>query len=50
MTFNVIQKSYENSDSYSFKQIEVEMKKPVYLGFATLDLSRLHMYETYYDK
>ena len=25
------------------------MDKPVYLGFAVLELSKLHMYETYYD-
>ena len=26
------------------------MDKPIYLGFARLKLSKLHMYETYYDK
>ena len=26
------------------------MDKPIYLGFAILELSKLHMYETYYDK
>ena len=26
------------------------MDKPIYLGFALLTLSKLHMYETYYDK
>ena len=26
------------------------MDKPLYLGFAILKLSKLHMYETYYDK
>ena len=25
------------------------MDKPIYLGFALLELSKLHMYETYYD-
>ena len=25
------------------------MYKPIYLGFAILELSKLHMYETYYD-
>ena len=25
------------------------MGKPIYLGFAVLELSKLHMYETYYD-
>ena len=26
------------------------MDKPIYLGFAILELSKLHMYERYYDK
>ena len=26
------------------------MDKSIYLGFAVLELSKLHMYETYYDK
>ena len=26
------------------------MDKPIYLGFAVLELSKLHMYETSYDK
>ena len=50
LTFNGIRKSYENCDSYTFKQNEVFMDKPIYLRFAILDLSKLLMYETYYDK
>ena len=50
LTFNGIHKSYENCDSYTFKKIEVLMDKPIYLGFAVLELGKLHMYETYYDK
>ena len=50
LTFNGIHKSYENCDSYTFKQNEVLMDKPIYLGFTVLELSRLLMYETYYDK
>ena len=50
MTFNGIHKSYENCDSYTFKQNEILMDKPIYLGFAVLEISKLHMYETYYDK
>ena len=50
LTFNGIHKSYQNCDSYTFKQNEVLMDKPIYLGFAVLELSKLHMYETYYDK
>ena len=26
------------------------MDKPIYLGFDVLELSNMHMYETYYDK
>ena len=49
LTFNGIHKSYENCDSYTFKQNEVLMDKPIYLGFSVLELSKLHMYETYYN-
>ena len=50
MTFNGIHKSYENCDSSTFKQNEVIMDKPICLGFAILELRKLHRYETYYDK
>ena len=49
LTFNGIQKSYENYDSYTFKKNEVVMDKALYVGFAILELSKLHMYETYYE-
>ena len=49
LTFNGIQKSYENYDSYTFKQNQVVMDKAIYVGFSILELSKLHMYETYYD-
>ena len=50
LTFNGIHKSYENCDSYTFKQNELLMDKPIYLGFSVLELSKLLMYETYYDE
>ena len=50
LTFNGIQKSYETCDSYTFKQNEVLIDKPIYLGLALLELNKLLMYETYYDK
>ena len=50
MTFNGIHISYENSDSYTFKQNEVLMDKPIYLGFVILELSKLLKRETYYDR
>ena len=49
LSFNGIQKSYENYYSYTFKKNEVVMDKAIYVGFAILELSKLHMYETYYD-
>ena len=45
-----IHKGYEKYDSFTFKQNEVLMDKPIYLGFSVLELSKLLMYETYYDK
>ena len=49
LTFNGIQKSYEIYDSYTFKQNQVVMDKAIYVGFSILELSKLHMYEDYYD-
>ena len=48
LTFNGIHKLFENCDSYVIKKNEVVMGKPIYSGFAVLELSKLHMYETYY--
>ena len=50
LTFNGIHKLYENCDSNVFKKNEVLLDKPIYLGFAVLELSKLHMYENYYDE
>ena len=49
LTFNGICKSFGNCDSYLEKEYEILMYKPIYLGFAISELSKLHMYETYYD-
>ena len=46
LTFNGLHKSYTNYGSCTFKQNEVLMDKPFYLGFAVLELSKLLMYET----
>ena len=50
LTFNGIHKSYEICDSYTLKQNEFLMDKPIYLGFSVLELCKLLLYETYYDK
>ena len=50
ISFNGIHKSYKNCDSYTYKQNEVLMDKPIYLGFAILELNKLLMYGRYYDK
>ena len=49
LTFNGIRKSYENYDSFTFNKNEIVMDKAMYVGFAILELSKLHTYETYYD-
>ena len=50
LDFNGIHKSYQDYDTYTFKSNVVKMEKPIYLGFCILELSKLLMYETYYDK
>ena len=50
LTFNGIHKSYEIRDSYTFKQNDVLMDKPIYVGFTIIELSKLHKYETCCDK
>ena len=50
LTFKGIHKSYENCDSYTFKQNEILMDQPICLGFSVLELSKLLMCEKYYDK
>ena len=50
LTFNGIQKSNTKNSSYTFKQNEVVRDKPIHVGFATLEVSKLHMYGKYYDK
>ena len=49
LPFNGIHKSHTNYSSYTFKQSEVVMDKPIFVDFAILELIKLHMYETYYD-
>ena len=45
LTFNGIHKSYENYDSYTFKQNQVVMDRAINVGFAILEISKLHIFE-----
>ena len=46
LLFNEIDKSDTNYDCYAFKQNEVVMETPVYIGLAALELSNVLTYET----
>ena len=46
LPFNGIHKPYENFYSYTFKKNEVVLDKAIYVDFAILELSELHMFET----
>ena len=50
VSFKKIQKSQTFHDSYTIKQIEVLMDQPNNLAFAVLRLSKLLIYEIYYDE
>ena len=50
LTFNGIQQSYETFESYLIKQNQVLMDNPIYSGFAVLEVSKLLLYEIYYDE
>ena len=50
LTFSGVHKSYEKYDSFMFKQSEVLIDKPIHLGIAILELSKMSMYEFFYDK
>ena len=49
LVFNGIHKSYENCVNYTFKKKEIVMDKATYVGFTVFEISKLHMYQTYYD-
>ena len=42
-------KTYQDFDLLKFKNNEVLFEKPISSGFSSLELSKLYMYETYYD-
>ena len=49
-TSNGSYKSYAKYNCYTFKQNIIHMDKPFRLGFVVLELNKLHLYESYYDK
>ena len=40
----------KNYDSFTFKQNEILLDRPIYLGFVVVEMSKYLKYETYYDK
>ena len=49
LTVNGIHKTHTSYDSYTIKQNEVLMFKSIYRGFVVLEVSKLLLYETFYD-
>ena len=41
---------YEKFNLYTFNKETIKFTKPIYIGFCVLELSKLLMYERYYDK
>ena len=41
---------YEKFSLYSFNKESIKFTKPIYVGFSVLELSKLLMYEWFYDK
>ena len=41
---------YEKISLYSFKKESIKFTKPIYVGFSVLELSKLLLYEWFYDK
>ena len=50
ITFNGIHEPFRNHDSYTFKQNEVLMEKPIYVGYFILEMSKRLLYKIYWDK
>ena len=48
--FTYIKRFSENLCAIHLEKTKVYLNKPIYVGFAVLELSKLHMYKFYYDK
>ena len=47
--FEQLMTNNDNVEVIKSKQAKVELKKPIYCGFATLELSKLLMYDFHYN-
>ena len=50
LSFDGIVDCYDKFNIYKYKKNKITFKKPIYLGFSILELSKLLMYEYYYEK
>ena len=50
LSFDGLINCYDKFNIYKYKRNKLTFKKPIYLGFCILELSKLLMYEFYYDK
>ena len=50
LSFHVKNAEYDKFSLYSFNKEGIKFTKPIYVGFCVLELSKLLMYEWYYDK
>ena len=50
LSFDVKIAEYEIFNLYSFNKETIKFTKPIYIGYSVLELSKLSMYEWYFDK
>ena len=50
LSFDGLIECYDTFNMYKFKKSKITFKKPIYLGYTILELSKLLMYEYYYEK
>ncbi len=49
LTFKTIPKNFGNFSIFYYSKNQIKFDKPIYLGFTVLELSKLLMYQFYYD-
>ena len=50
LSFDGIVDCYDTFNIYKFKKSRIKFNKPIYLGYSILELSKLLMYQFYYEK